>query len=177
MVPSTGLTAATSTRSRVPGASRRLLCRPIHWPPSRAIEITHIPTMFAMNAMTHTREFCGRQNVQTGQVAGVDHSGLQTSAQLKQLFAHFPHARFRAVQGKDLSVGTRDALTKIRIILYAGHSMSQTFLRHAVDQIDQAVFHATYHQMMDNMQNEGPRVGCHLSPRQVNRNTRSVCSQ
>jgi hypothetical protein len=54
----------------------------------------------------------------------VYHLRLQTSAQLKQLFAHFPYACFRAMQGEDLSIGTRYALTEVRIILDAGYGMS-----------------------------------------------------
>src|SRR4029077_15137209 len=108
-------------------------------PPSCAVEIVHVPAMFAVYAMPHACELGGRQRIQTRQVARMYDSRLQTPAQLKQLVAQFPHAYFRPVQRNDLSVGTCDALAEVSIILDTSSGMSQASLRHAVDQIDQTV--------------------------------------
>src|SRR5947207_2247513 len=93
-------------------------------PPASAIEIAHVPAMFAVHAMTHACEFRGRQCIQARQVAGVDHFWLQPPAHLEKFLTHLPDAYPRSVQGENLGVRTCDALAEFGIILDAGYGVS-----------------------------------------------------
>jgi hypothetical protein len=76
--------------------------------------------MFAVYAMPHACEL-GGANSRPDKLRELRLPAV-TPAQLKQLVAQFPP--YYPVQRKDLGVGTRDALTEVRIILDAGYGMS-----------------------------------------------------
>src|SRR5438045_5470368 len=65
------------------------------------------------------------------------------------------------MQGQHRDVSPAQALGKIGIVLDAHDHMPKARLWQTIDQIDEAIFHATHDEVVDDMHDQGPRIVRH----------------
>ncbi len=152
-----------------PAQQRRLQPRPV--------QIRHVPAVLPVHAPRHAGQPGGQQRVEAGQVARMHDGRAQLAAKPEQLAAQSPDADARAMQRDHRHFRPRDALTEGRVVLHAGDRVPVAIGGHVVDEVDQAVLHATDDEVVDHVQHQRRTFGAHRRPRHSRRKARSLNSQ
>jgi hypothetical protein len=94
----------------------------------------------------------------------MDHGRAETCTEPVDSPLDLPHPDLRSVEREHLHVRSPDALAKFRGVLDAHDRVAVAIVRKAMDQIDEAVLHATHPEVVDDMHKEGHRGVVHEGP-------------
>ena len=92
---------------------------------------------------------------------------------LAQSLKHRPSRQCRFLQCEDGDVRSRYPIAEIGVVLGAQHQMPISIGRNAVDEVDEAIFHAADHQVMNDVRYERRLRRLQLIPQMRQRNARS----
>src|SRR5262245_15815066 len=92
----------------------------------------------------------------------------QAPAEMKQFLAQLPDADRRSAQRDEFDVWASQSLAEVRESFDTCDGMPEARFRHAINEIDQTVFHSTDYKVVNDVEHKRSR-GTHVKPRHSTR--------
>ena len=129
------------------------------------LRIRHVPAMFAMHPCWHPGKTRRHHAFERGKVARMHHCGAPLAEQPIQARIKFDAVAGWLVQRQKFDVSPGDALAKRwRAVGKRHHRMTKALGRHAVDQVDDAVFQPTDVETVNEVHHQRPCIAHEALP-------------